>query len=112
MRYALRLVRTSRPKAPDAPELVKKYVSFGASVRAAQYLILGAKAKALTDGRYHVSFDDVKAHGASGAATPRAHEFPRGVRGRHDRHARGRVAENGGRSPFGNVTDRAPTTLG
>jgi MoxR-like ATPase len=61
MRYALHLVRTSRPKAPTAPELVKKYVAFGASVRAAQYLILGAKAKALTEGRYHVSFDDIRA---------------------------------------------------
>ena len=61
MRYALRLVRTSRPKAQDAPDLVKKYVAFGASVRAAQFLILGAKAKALTEGRYHVSFDDIKA---------------------------------------------------
>src|SRR5690349_21279998 len=61
MRYALHLVRTSRPKAADAPELVKKYVAFGGSVRAAQYLILGAKAKALTEGRYHVSFDDIKA---------------------------------------------------
>jgi MoxR-like ATPase len=61
MRYALRLVRTSRPKADQAPELVKKYVAFGASVRAAQYLILGAKAKALTEGRYHVSFDDIRA---------------------------------------------------
>jgi MoxR-like ATPase len=60
MRYALRVVRTSRPKAENAPELVKKYVAFGASVRAAQYLILGAKAKALTEGRYHVSFDDVR----------------------------------------------------
>jgi MoxR-like ATPase len=61
MRYALRLVRTSRPKAAEAPELVKKYVAFGASVRAAQYLILGAKAKALTEGRYHVGFDDIRA---------------------------------------------------
>jgi MoxR-like ATPase len=61
MRYALRLVRTSRPKADGAPELIKKYVAFGASVRAAQFLILGAKARALTDGRYHVSFDDIKA---------------------------------------------------
>jgi MoxR-like ATPase len=61
MRYALHLVRTSRPKAANAPELVKKYVAFGASVRAAQYLILGAKAKALTEGRYHVSFDDIRA---------------------------------------------------
>ena len=61
MRYALRLVRTSRPKSADAPELVKKYVAFGGSVRAAQYLILGAKAKALTEGRYHVGFEDIKA---------------------------------------------------
>src|SRR6187401_2564683 len=61
MRYALRLVRTSRPKAEGAPELVKKYVAFGASVRAAQFLILGAKARALTNGRYHVSFDDIRA---------------------------------------------------
>ena len=61
MRYALRLVRTSRPKAEGAPDLIKKYVAFGASVRAAQYLILGAKAKALTEGRYHVGFDDIKA---------------------------------------------------
>ncbi|MEP6918510.1 MAG: MoxR family ATPase [Acidobacteriota bacterium] len=61
MRYALALVRTSRPKAANAPELIKKYVAFGASVRAAQFLILGAKAKALTEGRYHVGFDDIKA---------------------------------------------------
>jgi MoxR-like ATPase len=61
MRYALALVRASRPPSPQAPELIKKYVSFGASVRAAQYLVLGAKAKALTEGRYHVSFDDIRA---------------------------------------------------
>jgi MoxR-like ATPase len=60
MRYALKIVRTSRPKAAEAPDLVKKYVAFGASVRAAQYLILGAKAKALTEGRYHVTFDDIR----------------------------------------------------
>jgi MoxR-like ATPase len=61
MRYALSLVRTSRPKAPNAPDSVKKWVAFGASVRAAQYLVLGAKARALTLGRYHVSFEDVRA---------------------------------------------------
>jgi MoxR-like ATPase len=61
MRYALSLVRTSRPKAANAPESVKKWVAFGASVRAAQYLVLGAKARALTSGRYHVSFDDIRA---------------------------------------------------
>ena len=61
MRYALTLARTSRPKSTLAPETVKKYVGFGASVRAAQYLVLGAKARALTSGRYHVSFDDIRA---------------------------------------------------
>src|SRR5437660_4421831 len=60
MRYALSLVRTSRPKSKLAPESVRKFVAFGASVRAAQYLVLGAKARALTSGRYHVSFDDIK----------------------------------------------------
>jgi MoxR-like ATPase len=61
LRYALSLVRTSRPKASNAPESVNKWVAFGASVRAAQYLVLGAKARAITSGRYHVSFDDIRA---------------------------------------------------
>jgi MoxR-like ATPase len=61
MRYALNIVRTSRPKSKAAPDSVKKWVAFGASVRAAQYLVLGAKARALTSGRYHVSFDDIRA---------------------------------------------------
>ena len=61
MRYALSLARTSRPKSKQAPDTVKKFVAFGASVRAAQYLVLGAKARALTSGRYHVSYDDIRA---------------------------------------------------
>src|SRR5690349_21781200 len=61
MRYALHLVRTSRPKSPNCPDNVKKWVAFGGSVRAAQYLVLGAKARALTSGRYHVSFEDIRA---------------------------------------------------
>jgi MoxR-like ATPase len=61
MRYALSLVRASRPKSPTTPDSVKKWVAFGASVRAAQYLVLGAKARALTGGRYHVSYDDIRA---------------------------------------------------
>src|SRR6188508_1522382 len=61
LRYALSLVRTSRPKSKNAPESVKKFVAYGASVRAAQFLVLGAKARALTSGRYHVSFEDIKA---------------------------------------------------
>jgi MoxR-like ATPase len=61
MRYALSLVRASRPKSSTAPDTVRKWVSFGASVRAAQYLVLAAKARALTSGRYHVTFDDIRA---------------------------------------------------
>src|SRR5688500_9116774 len=61
MRYALDIVRASRPKSPTAPDTIKKWAAFGASVRAAQHLVLGGKARALTNGRYHVSFEDVRA---------------------------------------------------
>ena len=61
MRHALDIVRASRSKDPDAKDFVKKWVAFGASVRAAQYLVLGGKARALTSGRYHVSFEDIRA---------------------------------------------------
>src|SRR5688500_11988341 len=61
MRHALDIVRASRPKDGTSKDDIKKWVAFGASVRAAQYLILGAKARALTSGRYHVSFEDVRA---------------------------------------------------
>jgi MoxR-like ATPase len=60
LKYALTLVRTSRPKSPQAPESVKKWVAFGASVRAAQFLVLGGKSRALCAGRYHVSFEDIR----------------------------------------------------
>jgi MoxR-like ATPase len=61
LRYAVRLVRTSRPGGDGGPEFVRKWVSYGASVRAAQYLILGAKARALVHGRYHATIDDIRA---------------------------------------------------
>src|SRR6187399_763426 len=61
MRHALDIVRASRPKDGTSKDDIKKWVAFGASVRAAQYLILGGKARALTSGRYHVSFEDVRA---------------------------------------------------
>jgi MoxR-like ATPase len=61
MRYAVSLVRTSRPGEDGAPDFIKKWVAYGASVRAAQYLILGGKARALMHGRYNVSFEDIKA---------------------------------------------------
>ena len=59
-RYAVTLVRTSRP-GPAAPDFIKSYVNYGASVRAAQALILGAKARALLQGRAHVGYEDVQA---------------------------------------------------
>ncbi len=62
LRYAVSLVRATRPsRNGDSPEFVTKWISFGASVRAAQYLILGGKARALTHGRYNVSFEDIRA---------------------------------------------------
>ena len=61
MRYAVGLVRASRPNANGGLDFIGKWVSHGASVRAAQYLILGAKARALTQGRLTVSFDDIRA---------------------------------------------------
>src|SRR5204863_4719497 len=56
LRYALSLVRTSRPRAKNNPESVKKFVAFGASVRAAHFLVFGAKESALTNGSTTVSF--------------------------------------------------------
>jgi MoxR-like ATPase len=61
LRYAVDLARTSRPGENGAPDFIQKWVSYGASVRAAQYLILGAKARALMSGQYHVNFDDIRA---------------------------------------------------
>ena len=60
VRYAVALVRASRP-GPSAPDYVKQWVSYGASVRAAQALVLGSKARALLQGRASASFDDVRA---------------------------------------------------
>jgi MoxR-like ATPase len=58
-RYAVNLVRATRSTDPSAPDFVKKYVNFGASVRAAQFLVLSAKARALVHKRYHVTYEDV-----------------------------------------------------
>jgi len=61
VRYAVHLARRSRPVEADAPDFVKQYLLYGASVRAPQSLILGGKARALLHGRYHVSFEDIRA---------------------------------------------------
>ena len=59
-RYAVSLIRSTRPGDPEAPEIVKKYVNYGASVRATQFLVLAAKARALLGGRYHVTIEDLQ----------------------------------------------------
>ncbi len=58
-RYVVSLVRATRPKSENAPEFVKKYVNYGASVRAAQFVVLAAKARALSHKRYHVTYADI-----------------------------------------------------
>jgi MoxR-like ATPase len=59
-RHAVDLVRATRPVDTSAPDFVKKYVNYGGSVRAAQFLVLSATARALMRGRYHVTYDDVR----------------------------------------------------
>jgi len=60
-RYAVSIVRATRSTDESSPDFVRKYVNFGASVRAAQSLVLAAKARALMQHRYHVSIKDVQA---------------------------------------------------
>jgi MoxR-like ATPase len=58
--YAADLARATRPRDPAAPKFVSELVSWGAGPRASQYLILGGKARAILDGRLHVTTDDIK----------------------------------------------------
>jgi MoxR-like ATPase len=61
IRYAMQFTRLSRNRGPDTPDFVKKYVSWGAGPRASQYLVLGAKARAVLHGRPYASTEDVRA---------------------------------------------------
>jgi len=61
VRYAVRLASASRPGQPNTPTFVAEWVSWGAGLRAAQFLVLGAKARALLQGRTHATVADVKA---------------------------------------------------
>jgi MoxR-like ATPase len=60
-RYVVDIVRATRHKSDNAPEFVKKYVSYGGSIRAAQFIVLAAKARALSRKRYHVAQEDITA---------------------------------------------------
>ena len=59
--YAVALAQRSRPGTADAPQFVKDFVEWGAGPRASQYLILGAKARTMLQGRYAVSIEDIQA---------------------------------------------------
>jgi MoxR-like ATPase len=59
--YVLKLTRMTRVTKPEAPDFVKKWVSWGAGPRASQFLILGGKARALLHGRFYVSTEDIQA---------------------------------------------------
>jgi MoxR-like ATPase len=60
-RYVVDLVRATRHKNDNAPDFVKKYVNYGGSIRAAQFIVLAAKARALSRKRYHVTYEDIAA---------------------------------------------------
>jgi MoxR-like ATPase len=60
IKYAVALTRRTRPNEPSAPDFVRQYVSWGAGPRASKYLILAGKARAILDGRFAVSVDDVR----------------------------------------------------
>jgi MoxR-like ATPase len=60
-RYAVDVVRATRPSDPLATDMIKKYINFGSSIRASMNLVLAAKARALMEGRYHVTPEDIKA---------------------------------------------------
>jgi len=58
--YAVNLARATRPGSPDAPQFINEYLTWGAGPRAAQYLVLGAKARAIFGGRLNVTCDDIR----------------------------------------------------
>ena len=60
IRYAVRLASASRPNQKDTPDFVNQWVSWGAGLRAAQFLILGAKVRAVLQGRSHVIIEDIQ----------------------------------------------------
>ncbi|MCL2645668.1 MAG: MoxR family ATPase [Phycisphaerales bacterium] len=59
--YAVSLARATRPNEPGTPDFINNWLTWGAGPRAAQYLVLGAKARAITHGRLNVSTDDIQA---------------------------------------------------
>jgi len=60
VKYAVELVRSTRPDDGTCPDSIKNWISWGAGPRASQYLVLGAKARAVIYGRYHISCEDIR----------------------------------------------------
>ena len=61
VRYAMKLIRLTRPDKSNVPPFIRDFVSWGAGPRASQYLVLGAKARAVLHGRFHADTDDIRA---------------------------------------------------
>ena len=60
VRYAVRLAAASRPHQPNSLDYINEWVSWGAGLRAGQYLVLGSKVRALLYGRAHVTLEDIQ----------------------------------------------------
>ena len=98
--YAIRVLQATHPDGPDAPDLTKRFVRYGSSPRGAQAVLLAAKIRALFDGRFAASVDDVRAVAHPGAPPPRAAQLRGRGRGHQDRpghrrHPQGRPRERG-----------------
>ncbi len=61
IRYAVKLVRATRPGKAESPDFIREYLAWGAGPRASQYLVVGAKARAILQGRHHADKEDIKA---------------------------------------------------
>ena len=60
IRYAMKFARLTRKDKGEVPDFIRDYVTWGAGPRASQYLVLGAKARAVLHGRYYVSCEDIR----------------------------------------------------
>ena len=112
--YIVRLMLATHPNGQFAPPITNQYIRWGASPRAAQTLALAAKVRALLDGRYNVSFEDVRRVFSAGHAAPHHRQF-RGPGRRHRarqgaRAVAGKSAGKGKLSYARNFTPTQPRT--
>ncbi|MGV2333865.1 MAG UNVERIFIED_CONTAM: AAA family ATPase [Planctomycetaceae bacterium] len=83
VRYAVRLAAASRPGQAGTPDFISEYVSWGAGLRAGQFLVLGGKALALLEGRSYVSAKEIQQLAAPGIAASHSSQLPCGSSGSH-----------------------------